>query len=1095
MAPTRRPRDRLRKVEDSERTSSVGNRRRSSRLSTLKQDSNLDLDELSSPAPPQPKSSSIPAIVIADSDDDDDDDDSSSDLPSPSMISEYINAKKSPEKGKGKPVESRESLSSVSTSNDYNEGSDYSTPETSGVATPASTKNPLLPSTTIDSTRRGRTRTMNPIQSTSAVNAIARARALRNSMYSLNPTKKRKFVESDEEMDDDYSPDARLARAIQEKEYSAPTSLVASSSPDLRRTSRKAQQARLTFDPDFSEDDEDEDYFIPRASRFVKKAKVEPKVELSSTYNAVNFHTPIRVQGSKYDFDDDDDDDDVFTVIDSDSDADVSVASSSTQRSSTKKGSSRIQKVIERHSQNFQKRLKAGSARKSSIKPKIEPSIPQLNSEDTKESNRSSALTDLPSPMSEVISFDTDSDSMSGTDTSDEEGPIAVAARERNARHIINNLEEESDRRARKERSRLELHHPELHTMWKELEDLPKIGDCTIEQPTNINRELKPFQLQGVGWMKAMEKTAWGGGLLGDEMGMGKTIQAVSLIMSDFPAKQPSLVLVPPVALMQWQQEIADYTDGTLKTFVFHGSNAKAKRITVQQLKKYNVILMSYNSLESMYRKQEKGLRRRSCGTLQKEKSPIHQIAFHRVILDEAHSIKQRTSGSAKACFALKANHKWCLSGTPLQNRIGEFFSLVRFLDIRPFACYFCKQCPCSTLQWDMDSSNRCQGCKHSGTQHVSVFNQELLNPIKKFGNNGPGKEAFRKLRILTDRFMLRRIKRDHSSAMELPAKEIYVDRQFFGEEENDFAGSIMNSSARKFETYVAQGVLLNNYANIFGLIMQMRQVADHPDLILKKNGEGGQNILVCCICDETAEEAIKSACRHDFCRECAKHYLRSSESPDCPQCHIPLAIDLEQPEIEQDEAQVKKSSIINRIKMENWTSSSKIEALVHDLYQLRSKNSSSKSIIFSQFTTMLQLVEWRLRRAGITTVMLDGSMTPAQRQASINHFMTEVDVECFLVSLKAGGVALNLTEANKVFIVDPWWNPAAEWQSADRCHRIGQARPCSITRLCIEDSVESRMVLLQEKKANMIHGTINADESAMENLTPEDMQFLFRGN
>jgi DNA repair protein RAD16 len=190
-----------------------------------------------------------------------------------------------------------------------------------------------------------------------------------------------------------------------------------------------------------------------------------------------------------------------------------------------------------------------------------------------------------------------------------------------------------------------------------------------------------------------------------------------------------------------------------------------------------------------------------------------------------------------------------------------------------------------------------------------------------------------------------------------------------------------------------------------------------------------------------------------------------------------------------------KKSSIINRIKMENWTSSSKIELLVHELHELRSKNMSTKSIIFSQFTTMLQLVEWRLRRAGITTVMLDGSMNPAQRQASINHFMKNFDVECFLVSLKAGGVALNLTEASKVFIVDPWWNPASEWQSADRCHRIGQARPVGITRLCIEDSVESRMVLLQEKKANMINSTVNNDEAAMKSLTTDDMQFLFRGN
>lgn len=307
-----------------------------------------------------------------------------------------------------------------------------------------------------------------------------------------------------------------------------------------------------------------------------------------------------------------------------------------------------------------------------------------------------------------------------------------------------------------------------------------------------------------------------------------------------------------------------------------------------------------------------------------------------------------------------------------------------------------------------------------------------------------------------------------------------------------------MTNTARQFDTYVARGVMLNNYANIFGLIMQMRQVANHPDLLLKKHAQEGQNVLVCNICDEVAQEAIRSQCKHDFCRSCVRSYLQSVEETggdaDCPRCHISLAIDLDQPDIEQDEDVVKKSSIINRIKMENWTSSTKIEMLVYDLYKLRSKKQTLKSIVFSQFTSMLQLIEWRLRRAGFNTVMLDGSMTPIQRQRSIEYFMNNPDVEVFLVSLKAGGVALNLTEASRVFIVDPWWNPAAEWQSADRCHRIGQKRPCVITRLCIEDSVESRMVMLQEKKANMINGTINNDRSSMEKLTPEDMQFLFRG-
>lgn len=317
---------------------------------------------------------------------------------------------------------------------------------------------------------------------------------------------------------------------------------------------------------------------------------------------------------------------------------------------------------------------------------------------------------------------------------------------------------------------------------------------------------------------------------------------------------------------------------------------------------------------------------------------------------------------------------------------------------------------------------------------------------------------------------------------------------------------------------------MLNNYANIFGLIMQMRQVANHPDLILKKNAEGGQNVLVCSICADTAEHAIRSRCHHDFCRQCVKEYVQSIEAggeADCPRCHIPLSIDLEQPEIEQSEEMVKKNSIINRIKMDDWTSSTKIEMLICDLFRLRSMDGTKKSIVFSQFTSMLQLVEWRLQHAGFQTVMMDGSMTPSQRQKSIEYFMTNTGVEVFLVSLKAGGVALNLTEASRVFIVDPyvlgislipcslffselstnqwiyrWWNPAAEWQSADRCHRIGQKRPCLITRLCIEDSVESRMVLLQEKKANMINGTINKDGgAALERLTPEDMQFLFRGN
>ena len=574
--------------------------------------------------------------------------------------------------------------------------------------------------------------------------------------------------------------------------------------------------------------------------------------------------------------------------------------------------------------------------------------------------------------------------------------------------------------RALRERRKLEKAHPEIKTMWDALKAVKSIKPTAIEQPAAITRKLKSFQLEGVDWMIRQENSQWKGGLLGDEMGMGKTIQAVSLVMSDYPAKEPSLIVVPPVALLQWQNEIKEYTNGKLKVLVYHNTNPKVKNMAMKELRQFDIIMISYAGLESIYRKESKGWKRDD--GLVKENSKIHAITYHRLILDEAHNIKSRTTSCAKACFALKAHHKWCLSGTPVQNRIGEFFSLLRFLEIRPFACYFCKVCSCAELHWNQNEAKKCSSCNHTGFNHVSIFNQELLNPITQAEDPELRREGLEKLRLVTDRIMLRRMKRDYTASMELPPKEVIIHKEFFGEIERDFSSSIMSNTTRQFDTYVSRGVMLNNYANIFGLIMQMRQVANHPDLILKKHTEGGQNLLVCSICDETAEEPIRSRCHHEFCRKCAKDYIRGceNETPDCPRCHIPLAIDFDQPDIEQDEDNVKRSSIINRIRMEDWTSSTKIEMLVYDLYKLRSKKQTNKSIVFSQFTSMLQLVEWRLRRAGFNTVMLDGSMSPAQRQRSIEYFMNNTDVEVFLVSLKAGGVALNLTEASRVFIVDP---------------------------------------------------------------------------
>lgn len=203
----------------------------------------------------------------------------------------------------------------------------------------------------------------------------------------------------------------------------------------------------------------------------------------------------------------------------------------------------------------------------------------------------------------------------------------------------------QSAKAASKFRGALERNHPELLTIWDNLEKKALIQPAPAPQPSAIHRQMKPFQLEGLAWMKQMEASEYKGGILGDEMGLGKTIQAVSLIMSDFPAGKPSLVLVPPVALMQWVSEIDSYTDKALKTFIFHGTNQNTKSIKIHELKKYDVIMMSYNSLESMYRRETKGQVKKKDGDdstveLHKKASVIHKIDFHRIILDEAHGIK-----------------------------------------------------------------------------------------------------------------------------------------------------------------------------------------------------------------------------------------------------------------------------------------------------------------------------------------------------------------------------------------------------------------------------------------------------------------------
>ncbi|KAI9593637.1 SNF2 family N-terminal domain-containing protein [Syncephalis fuscata] len=618
------------------------------------------------------------------------------------------------------------------------------------------------------------------------------------------------------------------------------------------------------------------------------------------------------------------------------------------------------------------------------------------------------------------------------------------------------------------------------------MDKLPVVEAVCEQQPPELKLKLLSFQKEGLGWMLRQEMSNFHGGILADEMGMGKTIQMISLIVSR-PRGKPNLIVAPTVALIQWYNEIKNHTTG-LEVLLFHGINRiKDPKVMAN----YDVVLTTYSTVESTFRKQQYGFKRR--GDLVKEKSPLHQIEWFRIILDEAHYIKDRSCNTARAAFTLNSTRKWALSGTPMQNRVGELYSLIRFMRIEPYSYYFCRKCECKSLQWRFSDRKNCDDCGHHGMSHFCWWNNEILKPIQKFGADGPGLEGYRKLGKLLDRIMLRRTKNERADDLGLPPRTVTIRRDLFNEEEEDFYESLYTDTARKFNTYVEAGTVLHNYAHIFELLSRMRLAANHPDLI---RANKRKDVLVCGICNDEPEDPIISKCKHVFCREDANQYISSciEELPLCPVCYARLTLDLSQPtyELPMQNSQSVRRSIVNQIDMNNWRSSTKIEALVEELDALRRRDSSLKSLIFSQFTGFLDLVQWRLNRAGYRCCRLDGRMGPMQRDAVIQAFMTKPENTIFLVSLKAGGIALNLTEASQVFIMDPWWNPAVEDQAMDRIHRLGQYRPIRVTRLIVENSIESRIVQLQEKKQALFESTIGKDANALARLTEDDLRFLF---
>jgi len=545
--------------------------------------------------------------------------------------------------------------------------------------------------------------------------------------------------------------------------------------------------------------------------------------------------------------------------------------------------------------------------------------------------------------------------------------------------------------------------------------------------------------------------------------------------------------------------------------------------------------------------------------------SILHGFCWFRVVLDEAHVstfyasictyycaernqyrsyplltclgpqfIKSRSSQTAAAAFSLTSIHRWCLSGTPLQNRVGELYSLIRFLRIDPMAHYFCRQkgCDCKSIHYRFQEG-KCVGCGHRPFTHHSHFNKHVLNPIQREGYTGDGRRAMFKLKNeVLDKCLLRRTKETRAEDMNLPPRIVSIRPVRLHPVEEDFYNALYTQSRSSFEDYVASGTVLNNYAHIFDLLTKMRQAVNHPYLILFSKKAAEKRLLKgppvangsvdCDLCHEPPTERVVSACcGAGFCRECVVEYLSGAtgDSTPCPSCDAPFSIDLNQattvvvddgvlsgpspsrgstvgPSL-KSLSHVSSGSILRRIDLQAFATSSKIEALIQELTEMRKKRPGAKALVFSQFTNMLDLCRFRLTDPllsdlGLNHRIIHGSMDIGARDAALKDFREDNDCRVLLMSLKAAGVALNLTVASECYIMDLWWNPAAEFQAIDRTHRLGQHRPIRAVRFVAEGTVEERVLQLQEKKRLVFDGTIGRDAGSLTKLTASDMAALF---
>ena len=462
---------------------------------------------------------------------------------------------------------------------------------------------------------------------------------------------------------------------------------------------------------------------------------------------------------------------------------------------------------------------------------------------------------------------------------------------------------------------------------------------------TGFRGELRPYQREGLGWLSFLQKFSFGG-CLADDMGLGKTVQMLALLQArkmNSENSDSSLVVVPKSLLFNWHQEAERFAPA-LRVLEYSGIDRGVHR---KDFDKYDLILTTY-------------------GTLRRDILIMKDIQFDYVVLDEAQTIKNASSQVAKASRLLQARHRLALSGTPIENHLGDLWSIFEFLNPGMLG-------------------------------RSSTF--------KQFASDGTDENARRALSMGLRPFILRRTKQQVAS--ELPEKFEQTIHCEMSDDQRRRYDELREHYRQSLLGIVDSEGINKSKMHVLEALLRLRQAACHPGLLDKSYGE---------------------------------------------------------------------------------ESSAKLDYLVPHLKELIEEG--HKALVFSQFTTLLALVKDALDEQEIEYEYLDGKTR--NRKKRVERFQEDPDCGVFLISLKAGGLGLNLTAADYVFLLDPWWNPAVEAQAIDRAHRVGQERHVFAYRLICRDTVEEKIANLQKKKRDLADAILEReDENILRNLSRDDLELL----